>query len=89
MKIGHTDLIAVVEKGKGLSGANPGKVGCTAPWSRLQSVGLSAMAETTISYTGNVELAIGQGGIRNEHVSKNYRSIFKKEVLPAIVNSSE
>ena len=83
IKIGHTDLKAVVEKKKGFQGLNPGKPGCTAPWSRLQAIGLSSEELTD---AGKVVLAIGQGSVRNEKVTKYYKSIFKTEVLTPIKN---
>lgn len=74
------DLKSVnAERKQGFAGTNPGKPGCSAPWSTLQSIGLA------IKDSKNpVEVEISCGGVRNRNISIYYADLFKKEVLPAI-----
>jgi hypothetical protein len=81
VEIGHIDLKAVVERKKGFLGLNTGKVGCTAPWSSLQLVGLS---DVNGSNTRQIILVINQGSLTNRNISKYFKAIFKNEILPAI-----
>lgn len=83
-KIGPKDLKPVVEKRiKGLGDLNPGLMGCTRPWTRLQRIGISNIADKH-HYLGTVEIGVRQGGIRERDVSAYYKSLFRRDVFPAI-----
>lgn len=89
IEIGHTDLKPVVKWGSGLKRISPGTPGCTAPWSRLQAIGLSAvrdLKEETSQHTAKIDLFVSEGAIRNRNISRYYKEVFKKEVFPAIKN---
>ncbi|MBT0664525.1 hypothetical protein KI809_09455 [Geobacter pelophilus] len=86
IKIGPTDLKPVLERKSGFGSFNTGKVGCTDPWWRLESVGLSTLSNKKSVYSGPVDLAINLGGIRNKHTSEHHKTIFEIEVYPAIMN---
>jgi hypothetical protein len=84
IKILPHDLKGEVKKRSGFSGLNPGKVCCTPPWSSLQHIGRSTFPDVNSNYTGEVPLAINQGGVRNRNISKYSKALFKTEVFPAI-----
>lgn len=86
IEIGLSDLKAVIERKKGLSGVNVGPLGCTAPWSRLQKIGLSTIDNKEGTFSGQVRLIIGKGGVRDRNCPKYSGFIFRKEVMPAIKN---
>jgi hypothetical protein len=85
--IKHTDLKGIVKKRKGILGLNTGRVGCTAPWGRLQDVSLATINSDQRPFTGQTTpLLIRQGGIHDENLSRHYKTIFREDVFPAIKN---
>jgi hypothetical protein len=86
IEIGPGDLKAVVENKGGIGGANVGPHGSTAPWSRLQMIGLSTTDEKLRPYSSDVTLIVGQGALRDRNISKYNKLIFSEEIMPAINN---
>lgn len=85
--IQHDDLKEVVERRKGnFSRLNPGQPGTTEPWRTLSLIGLSKLGENCGSFSGPIELVVGQAGLRNREISRYYKERFKTEILPAIRN---
>ena len=82
-RIEHTSLVGVVKKRRGFSGANTGRSGSTAPWSRLEKVG-RAMINDESPFSGSIRLLIRQGGIADKNLIRYYKTIFREDVFPAI-----
>lgn len=88
IEIKHTDLVGAVKPRKGFSGLNTGRVGCTAPWSRLEKVGgkVFEIKGYCRPYTDNISLLIRQGGIKDDNLPRHYKTIFREDVFPSIKN---
>ena len=82
-KITHKDLVGVVKKRRGFMGLNTGRLGSTAPWGRLQTVGLAMINEERF-LAFKKTLLIRQGGIKDETLPRFYKTMFREDVLPAI-----
>jgi len=83
-KIDPKDLKAVLKiKIRGLGDLNVGLEGATAPWCRLQRIGLSRIVDAP-HYLGRVEIGVRQGAIRERDISAYYKSLFRRDVFPAI-----
>ena len=81
--IGLRDLKPVVDRNlEGFSGLNTGKLGCTPPWSRLQNVG-QAIIKPDQGFEP-VLIHVSDGFIRNNDISKYYKRLYSREVMPAI-----
>jgi len=84
-EIGLRDLKPVVDRNlEGFSGLNTGKLGCTPPRSRLQNVGRSIIRPD--QGFEPVLIHVSDGFIRNNDISKYYKRLFRKEIMPAIKN---
>jgi len=88
-KITHTDLVGETKPwGKGFAGANTGRIGCTMPWSRLQTVGRGLISREQRPFTDHISVLIRQGGISDKErvtpVTRHIKKIFNEDVYPAI-----
>lgn len=78
------DLNEVVERKKGnISRLNAGLPG-TAVWRTLSVLGRSHLGENKGSYSGSIELVVGQTGLRNRDISRYFKERFKAEIMPSI-----
>ncbi len=85
-EIKQTNLKATSPKRPGFAGLNLGISGGTAPWSRLQRIGLAKLDSNPANYSGRLDLYIGQGGLKEIAISRYYKTMFRNDVFPAIRN---
>jgi len=86
VKITHKDLVGPVKHLTGFSGLNAGRSECSQPWARLERVGHALIGQEYKAFTGSICFLVRQGGVHEENLPRKFKTIFREDVFPAILN---